>query len=172
MRTSVLFVCLGNICRSPAAEGAFLNFLYQENRAHEFLVDSAGTSSYHIGEKPDKRMIDRAHERGIALPSHGRQFTKEDFEKFDYIICMDRKNRQDVLALDVDGKFNNKVFLMGDFIPQYKGQDKGQDVPDPYYGTLKDFDHVLDLVQMGASGLFQHIYQNRADQTSPNIKKP
>lgn len=168
MRTSVLFVCLGNICRSPAAEGAFLSFLYQENRAHEFIVDSAGTAGYHIGDKPDQRMIDRAHARGIALPSFARQFTKEDFEKFDYIICMDKNNKRDVLALDEAGVFNDKVFLMGDFIANYKGQD----VPDPYYGTLKDFDHVLDLVLEGASGLFQYIYQKRADQTSPNIKKP
>lgn len=167
MRTSVLFVCLGNICRSPAAEGAFLSYLYQENRAHEFNVDSAGTSGLHAGEKPDQRMIDRAHERGIALPSKARQFTKEDFSKFDYIVCMDSKNKQDVLSLDEQKIFHHKVFLMGDFVDTLKGKD----IPDPYYGLTKDFDHVLDLVQEGASELFQFIYQRRIDKTSPNLKK-
>lgn len=165
MRTSVLFVCLGNICRSPAAEGAFLNFLYQENRAHEFLVDSAGTSGHHTGDKPDPRMIERAHARGIALPSHARQFQYEDFSKFDYIVCMDKSNYRNVLALDKNDQFKNKVFLLTDFIVGKKGID----VPDPYYGEEKDFDLVLDLVQQGAVGLFNHIYQERSDKTSPGI---
>lgn len=168
MRTSVLFVCLGNICRSPAAEGAFINFLYQENRAHEFIVDSAGTAGYHVGSSPDPRIIDCARNRGIALVSHARQFSAEDFKKFDYIVCMDAKNKQDVLSLDKNNEFKNKVFLMGEFIPSLKGGD----VPDPYYGTLKDFENVLDLVQEGAPELFQFIYQKRLDKTEPILKKP
>ncbi len=168
MRTSVLFVCLGNICRSPAAEGAFLSFLYQENRAHEFVVDSAGTSDHHKGESPDQRMLDRAHARGIALPSSARQFTIEDFEKFDFIVCMDKNNKSAVLSLDKDNLYSQKIFLMGDFIASRVGKD----VPDPYYGSIEDFDHVLDLVQEGASGLFQYIYQKRLDKTSPIFSKP
>lgn len=150
---SVLFVCLGNICRSPAAEGAFLNLLYQENRAHEFKVDSAGTTGHHRGEKADSRMIERAEARGIILPSIARQLEEQDFEHYDFIICMDKNNLANVKKMDSHNHFAHKIFLMSDFI---KNQ-KNQDIPDPYYGNVKDFDLVLDLVQEGAQGLLEFI---------------
>lgn len=155
---SVLFVCLGNICRSPAAEGAFLNLLYQENRAHEFKVDSAGTTGHHSGEKADPRMIERAEARGILLPSIARKFEASDFEHYDLIICMDKNNLTNVKKLDLHNKFADKIFLMTDFI---KNQ-KNQDIPDPYYGGSKDFDLVLDLVQEGAQGLLEFIDNNES----------
>lgn len=158
---SVLFVCLGNICRSPAAEGAFLSLLYQENRAHEFKVDSAGTAGHHSGEKADPRMIERAEARGILVPSIARKFEIDDFEHYDFIICMDKNNLNNIKKLDHDQKYADKIFLMTDFIKNKKNQD----VPDPYYGSTKDFDLVLDLVQEGAQGLLDFI-----DTDSKNSK--
>lgn len=142
----VLFVCLGNICRSPTAEGVFLDILRKRNLSDEFEVDSAGTGHWHIGEAPDRRSIAYAKTRGVDLSSLvARQFDEEDFEKFDYILCMDESNVQNVMLRSFDPSHKQKVFRLLEFV---KGN-PNKDVPDPYMGGLEGFQKVYDLIEEG-----------------------
>lgn len=145
----VLFVCLGNICRSPAAEGVFLHILGQRGLESQFTVDSAGTSSFHVGERADSRMRDHATRRGIELPSRARQFLAKDFVDFDAIIVMDDSNYSNCLKLAKDDEHREKLIKMADFCPQ-SGL---TEVPDPYYGGAQGFEKVLDMVQEGCENL-------------------
>lgn len=147
----VLFVCLGNICRSPAAEGVFLHILKERDLRSEFHVDSAGTSSFHVGEKADARMRDHASRRGIELPSRARQFVAEDFKKFDAIIVMDDSNFHNCLKLASDEEDKTKILKMADYCP-LTGL---SEVPDPYYGGAQGFEQVLDMVQEGCENLLK-----------------
>ena len=141
----VLFVCLGNICRSPAAEGTLASL------TNACIVDSAGTSGYHDGEWPDERIIKAAKKRKIELPTRSRKITEEDLEKFDFILCMDRSNYSNVMKLsNADkNKYKIKLFL------EYKKEMNFDEVPDPYFGTEKDFDLVLDIVHDAAIGFIE-----------------
>ncbi len=141
MLTRVLFVCLGNICRSPAAEGVFNQLLDEAGLADAFLVDSAGTGAWHEGELPDRRMRQAAAQRGIMLTSIARQVTAGDFERFDYILAMDEANLRDLRAL-APAIHHSKIRLFRDLDPE----GPGDDVPDPYYGGAAGFDEVLDIV--------------------------
>ena len=125
----VLFVCMGNICRSPAAEGIFKKLVDDAKLDNEISIDSAGSIGYHTGELPDKRMRSHASARGYNLESRARQFNpKNDFEEFDYIITMDNENYSDIKKLDIKKLYNDKILKMGDFIA-----DKNvSEVPDPY----------------------------------------
>ena len=138
----VLFVCLGNICRSPAAEGTLLSL------TNQCVVDSAGTSGYHDGEWPDERMIKTAKKRDILLPTRSRKITNEDLDNYDFILCMDRSNLQNVLKLSNAEKNKHKIKL---FL-EYKMKMNFEEVPDPYYGTEKDFNLVLDIVHDASLG--------------------
>lgn len=149
----VLFVCLGNICRSPAAEGVFIHLVNEAGLSEHFRIDSAGTSSFHVGERADSRMLDHASRRGIDLPSRSRQFVKEDFQNFDYIIAMDRSNHRNILGVSNSSEDHKKVFMMSDF----KIAREEIDVPDPYYGGAAGFEEVLDIVTDGSKGLFLRI---------------
>lgn len=154
----LLFVCLGNICRSPAAENLMNHLLEAQGLSDRVTCDSAGTSGYHIGEPPDRRMTLAAHQRGIAMRGAARQFQRSDFEHFDLILAMDADNYDDILSLDSQGQYRHKVRLMCDFCTRHSVRA----VPDPYYGGPEGFDKVLDLLTDACEGLLTHL------QTSPN----
>lgn len=149
----VLFVCMGNICRSPTAEGVFRKLLADEGLEAGFEVDSAGTHDYHIGEPVDERTLDAAAARGIDLSYRsGRQARAADFDDFDYVIAMDRQNLRHLQRL-AGAKADGRLHLMMDFAP-----DLGiRDVPDPYFGGADGFERVLDLVRAAARGLLDSI---------------
>lgn len=141
MTASVLFVCLGNICRSPAAEGVMQELIQKRGLTGEILVDSAGTSSFHIGEPADRRMQLAAQQRGITLTSRSRQATSRDYQKFDLIIAMDRNNFRELATLF--GEPSIKLHLLSEYLPK----DAPRDVPDPYHGGPAGFTSVLDMLE-------------------------
>lgn len=147
----VLFVCLGNICRSPAAEGVFIHLIKQLGLENQFTVDSAGTSSFHVGEPADSRMRNHASLRGIELPSRARQFLAQDFEDFDWIITMDDSNYKNCLKFATKDHHKEKLLKMSDFAPE-SGL---SEVPDPYYGGAEGFEVVLDMVTEGSKNLIK-----------------
>ena len=150
----VLFVCLGNICRSPLAEGIFKYKVSQANLEERIMVESAGTSGWHIGEHPDPRSIEVAQQNGISLDSYGRKAINEDFEEFDYIIAMDSSNYSDLHSLPGSSKNDAaELFLMRDFDDIVKGQD----VPDPYYGGADGFQYVFELLDRSCQNLLSRI---------------
>ena len=144
--TRVLMVCLGNICRSPLAEGIFKSKVDPEN----FFVDSAGTGAYHVGELPDPRSIDVARKNKIDITDQrARQFTVRDFDEFDHIYVMDQSNYTDVIRLARTNDDMAKVKLILDELPFIN--DKR--VPDPYYGDFSDFEHVYDLLESACEAI-------------------
>jgi protein-tyrosine phosphatase len=153
MAYKLLFVCLGNICRSPSAENIMNHLLKQADKEQEIICDSAGTSSYHIGSAPDHRMTAAAAKRGIQLKGKARQFEIADFEKFDLILAMDKDNLRDILYLDREGKYRDKVRLMCDFANKHSDQE----VPDPYYGGSEGFNYVIDLLLDACGSLLDFL---------------
>lgn len=153
MQYKLLFVCLGNICRSPSAENIMNHLIDRAGLTNSIICDSAGTSSYHIGSPPDRRMVASATGRGIAMKGCARQFRKQDFENFDLILAMDRENYADILYLDPAGKYRDKVRLMCDFCTHHTLKE----VPDPYYGGADGFNHVIDLLLDACEGLLQYV---------------
>ena len=153
MTTRLLFVCLGNICRSPSAENIMNHLLEQRGLTSQVSCDSAGTSSYHIGSPPDSRMNAAAKKRGIQLVGSARQFTADDFEEFDLILAMDDSNYRNILALDTAGQYRSKVKRMCDFCQQHPDRE----VPDPYYGGADGFDYVINLLMDACNGLLKEL---------------
>ncbi len=153
MPYKLLFVCLGNICRSPAAENLMNHLLQERGLTEQITCDSAGTSSYHIGSPPDRRMIAAAQQRGIAMQGRARQFEPEDFEEFDLILAMDRDNYEAIVYQDRAKRYGQKVRLMCDFCTRHTLREG----PDPYYGGADGFNQVLDLLQDACEGLLDHI---------------
>ncbi|MBE9164725.1 MULTISPECIES: low molecular weight protein-tyrosine-phosphatase [Microcoleaceae] len=151
--TKLLFVCLGNICRSPSAENIMNHLIKKAGLGDRITCDSAGTGGYHIGSAPDSRMTLAARKQGIELLGAARQFQRKDFENFDLILAMDRDNYQNILALDNAGKYQDKVRLMCDFCQKYDLKE----VPDPYYGGPDGFDRVIDLLMDASEGLLQYV---------------
>lgn len=149
----VLFVCMGNICRSPTAEGVFRKLHQDLAPQLDIHVDSAGTHAYHVGESPDERAVIAARKRGIDISGHrGREVMGRDFEIFDYILAMDRGNLDRLHKLK-SSENRAEVRLLLDF-----AQDCPVDeVPDPYYGGPNGFNRVLDLTEQGGRGLLRHI---------------
>ncbi len=157
MKKKVLFVCLGNICRSPSAEAVFRSLLEKKQLTDKFIVDSAGTSDWHAGEPADVRMQKHASKRGYTLTSVSRPVIPErDFKKFDYIVAMDRENLDDLKEMAPRSKYLKKLFLMTDFNRKFDYDG----VPDPYYGGDEGFELVLDLLEEATEGLLEHI-QNK-----------
>ncbi len=155
-KTSVLFVCMGNICRSPTAEGVFRHVVRQRNLQDQISIDSAGTHAYHIGESPDPRSQSTALGRGVDLSAQrARKAIKDDFERFDYILAMDRSNYEDLKQLG-QGADLSKLYLFMDFAKDWDNDE----VPDPYYGGANGFDQVFDMVQSASQGLLEHIINN------------
>lgn len=150
---AVLFVCLGNICRSPTAEAVFRERAARAGLGDRILVDSAGTGSWHVGHPPDRRAIAHAARRGYDLsPLRARQVTREDFRRFGWILAMDEDNLRDVAALRPDA-FAGHLGLVLDFAPSL-GVRK---VPDPYYGGVDGFERVLDLLEEASEGLLAEV---------------
>ncbi len=149
----VLFVCMGNICRSPTAEGVFRKLHRELAPAFDIEVDSAGTHAYHLGDAPDPRSQAAALQRGVDISGHrGRQATSRDFHDFDYVIAMDSDNLRHLQALRPKTDAKAELNLLLDYA------DAGiRDVPDPYYGGSGGFERVLDLVEQGGRGLLAHI---------------
>lgn len=149
----VLFVCMGNICRSPTAHGVFRELVRREGLERQVQIDSAGTHAYHVGNPPDLRAQATAEKRGIALSDlRARQVRPEDFEAFDYVIAMDQDNLAALQAMCPPG-LEERVRLFLDFAPQRPERE----VPDPYYGGPRGFEHVFDLVEEAAQGLLTEI---------------
>jgi protein-tyrosine phosphatase len=136
----VLFICLGNICRSPMAEGLFLSHIGKLSVSERFVVDSCGTGNWHEGELADKRMLKTASGKGIILTHKARQLRKEDPDTFDYLLVMDRQNQRDVLSLYPESA--DKIKLLTDFSHEHANME----IPDPYYGSSKDFEDVYELL--------------------------
>lgn len=156
MTVRILFVCLGNICRSPAAEGVFQHLLTEAGLADQFVLDSAGTGAWHEGQQADRRMRHAAERRGISLTSVARQVTVQDFERFDHIFAMDGSNLQDLRAI-APAEHHAKIRLFRDLDPD----GPGQDVPDPYYGHAGGFDDVLDIVTRTGRALLVELTTTR-----------
>ena len=151
----ILFVCLGNICRSPLAEGIMLHFLQNKNEA--IKVDSAGTAHYHVGEKPDNRTIENALKHGVDLNGlRARQFKAIDLDEFDYIFAMDKNNLRHILSACKTVEQKNKVHL---FLP-FSGNVVVEEMPDPYYGTEKDFEKVFQLTYTACKDVFNKLTEN------------
>ncbi len=157
----LLFVCLGNICRSPTAEGAMRGLVREAGLDGTITLDSAGTGGWHVGSAPDTRATAAARARGIDLEGSARQVTREDFERFDLILAMDRSNLRDLRELAPDEPARERVRLLREFDPASAGA-SDLDVPDPYYGGPGGFDEVLDLVGAACAGLLAEIRANRA----------
>ncbi len=149
----ILFVCLGNICRSPAAENIMNALIERDHLSHSIQCDSAGTAGYHIGSPPDKRMSAAAQKRGIPFEGEGRQFTRRDFEQFDLILAMDKSNYKDILRLDPRSEFGDRVKMICSYCRKYRDQE----VPDPYYGGEEGFEYVMDLLTDACEGLLQKL---------------
>lgn len=140
----VLFVCLGNICRSPLAEAIFNNKVEQAGMKTQFKSDSAGTSDFHIGELPDERTIKCANKYNLPLNHRGRQVNRTDFRDFDYILAMDDHNLRNLNNLKVRYGFDDKeIHLMRDFVPETQGMS----VPDPYYGGEEGFEEIYQILE-------------------------
>jgi protein-tyrosine phosphatase len=155
----LLFVCLGNICRSPTAEGAMRALVSQAGLTAEIELDSAGTGSWHVGSSPDARASATAIARGITLEGSARQVSSEDFQRFDLLLAMDRANLRELQGLAGGERARAKIRLLREFDPA-SAQTGDLDVPDPYYGADGGFEEVLDLVQAACEGLLAEI---RAD---------
>jgi protein-tyrosine phosphatase len=150
----ICFVCLGNICRSPTEEGVMAHLVDRAGLAAAIVIDSAGTSSYHVGERADARARKTAEGRGFKLPSRSRQFRAEDFARFEYVIAMDASNRQALLRLAPSESARARVHLLRDFDEK---SPRGSDVPDPYYGGPEGFEEVFDICEAGCRGLLAHV---------------
>jgi protein-tyrosine phosphatase len=152
----VLFVCLGNICRSPTAEGTMRALVREAGMEERIELDSAGTGSWHVGSSPDERATAAAAGRGIALEGAARQVSVADFDDFNLMIAMDSANLSDLRALASDDRQREKVRLLREFEPAGAGSGD-LDVPDPYYGPGDGFERVLDMVEASCRGLLAQI---------------
>jgi len=152
----LLFVCLGNICRSPTAEGTMRALVEEAGLGRQVQLDSAGTGAWHVGEPPDRRATAAARARGIELHGAAREVTRTDFDDFDLVLAMDRSNMRALRRLAPSEEAREKVRLLREFDPASAGA-ADLDVPDPYYGAAGGFDEVLDLVQAACTGLLDHI---------------
>lgn len=160
MPTRICFVCLGNICRSPTAEGVMRQVVREAGLEHAFELDSAGTAAYHAGEPPDRRSTAAARRRGIVLSGRARQFLAADFARFDHVLVMDRDNHAAVMALARSSEHKGKVRLFRDYDPAASGP---ADVPDPYYGGEHGFDEVLDICERSCRRLLAELVEPVGD---------
>lgn len=157
MSTQVLFVCLGNICRSPTAHGIFEHKVRAAGADSRIGIESAGTGAWHVGKAPDPRACEAARARGYRLEhQRARQVDPSDFERFDYVLAMDQSNLDELRRMAPPG-FNGHLGLFLDF----GDGPGGREVPDPYYGGHDGFERVLDLVENACDGLLDHLLQRR-----------
>ena len=149
----LLFVCLGNICRSPTAEAVMIALVAQRGLSEEITCDSAGTSGWHVGEQADARMRRHAEARGYCLTSRSRQVRPADFAEFDYLVAMDDSNCEDLRGLERAGGYNDRIVKMTDYCRNYQVDA----IPDPYYGGSAGFERVIDLLEDACTGLLDTI---------------
>lgn len=152
-------MCLGNICRSPTAEGVMRHLIKQASLDDQIEVDSAGTIAYHAGERPDSRAQAAARARGIEVDGRARRFERADWDRFDYVVAMDGSNYDDLLNQAPNDEATAKLFLLRSFDPK---SPPDAPVPDPYYGGQHGFDLVLDLCDAACRGLLAKIRQTHA----------
>lgn len=152
MKKSLLFVCLGNICRSPAADGVMRQKAAQAGL--DLTIDSAGIGGWHIGQLPDSRMRQCGRKRGYDLSHHARQIRTADFTDFDIIFGMDAQNMADLRDMAPTPEAKAKIRLMADYLVEHKGQ---KSIPDPYYGDERDFELALDLVEDAVDGIINQL---------------
>ena len=153
-KLKLLFVCLGNICRSPAAEGVMRSIIIENNDSERFEIDSAGTGRYHIGELPDNRMRVHARRRGYELTHRCRQVSVSDFDEFDLIVAMDESNYRDLKRIAPSPESEKKIVRMVDFADRTMGYDY---IPDPYYEGAEGFELVLDLLESACNNLYEAL---------------
>ena len=153
-RIRVLFVCLGNICRSPLAEAVFREEVRKAGLGDRVEIDSAGTSDYHIGDPPDPRTVRTAAARGVRMDHRARQLQRADFDRFDYILAMDASNLQRIRRLGDGRGHRAEVALLRAYDPE---ADDGAEVPDPYYGGERGFEDVHDIVERACRALLEQI---------------
>lgn len=149
----ILFVCLGNICRSPAAEIIFRKQVADSGRAEDFEIDSAGTIGHHAGSPPDSRMAESLGRHGFTVQGRARQIQSADLEDFDLIVTMDETNLSDVRQLDASGEAHSKIQPFVSFCRRHDDLR----VPDPYYGGQRGFDHVIELLKDGCEGILESL---------------
>lgn len=155
MTTRLCFVCLGNICRSPLAEGIFIHLAEQRGVGDRFTVDSSGTGGWHVGNPPDPRSVAVAQEHGVHLPSRARKHAADDAKRFDLFLAMDHSNAETLVERGVP---EPKVRLMRSFDPAHAGTpDTAPDVPDPYYGGDEGFDRVYEMLDAACGGLLDYL---------------
>ena len=150
----ICFVCLGNICRSPTAEGVFRHHVEREGLDDDVEIDSAGTGGWHVGEPADPRARRAAEARDIEISSRARKFERHDFDRFDYVVAMDRSNRSNLERLARGPDELGKIFLFRSFDPESPNE---AEVPDPYYGGDQGFEEVLDMCERASRGLLTHL---------------
>jgi len=155
---SALFVCLGNICRSPLAEGVFRHVLDEEGLSNQFRVDSAGTGNWHVGESPDHRSARSAATHGVTLTGHSRQIQPEDFRRFEYIVAMDQSNLSHIKRYQEGVGGEAALYLLREFDPE---GGPGAEVPDPYYGGPNGFEEVYDMVDRSCRAFLEYILEER-----------
>jgi len=154
MSVGVLFVCLGNICRSPTAEGVLRALVAEAGLVDRIAIDSAGTGDWHVGDPPDARSRETAARRGVEVGGAARQIHRGDFERWDYIVAMDRANLRELHALAPDDVARDKLTLLRVFESDERAD---HDVPDPYYGGANGFDDVFDICEQACRGLLAHV---------------
>lgn len=153
-RKKILFVCLGNICRSPMAEEVFRQYIINKGEEYDWEIDSAGIGSWHVGQLPDHRMRKAATQHGYELTMRARQVKSSDFDKFDFIVAMDEENVADLRRVAADRDKASKILRLASFLENHPGQ---QTIPDPYYGSERDFHFVIELLEDAVEGLYKHI---------------
>ena len=152
--TEISFVCLGNICRSPLAQGVFQDLVNREKLDQKIFISSAGTGNWHIGNLPDERMRQTAQSKGIKLESRAQQFQSKDFNRFNLVLAMDHSNLVRLSEIAPSTLPKNKLMLFRSFDPE---STKDQDVPDPYYGGAKGFEEVFSMVKRTCPPLLDYI---------------
>lgn len=160
-KIKLLFICLGNICRSPAANAIMQQIVDKAGLTDKFVIDSAGIGPWHVGQLPDKRMRQHGAKRGYRIDHIARQFdAKRDFDNFDYIVIMDDENYKNIRRQAHNDDERKKVIRMADYFVKYKGKTS---VPDPYYGGDAEFELALDLIEDGCNGILNTIINKDKD---------
>ena len=149
----ILFLCMGNICRSPAGHCVFQDLVNKAGVADAFEIESAGTVGFHVGEPPDSRMQQSMRARGIPIIGRSRKLKASDLSDYDLVLAMDHDNLADARALDIKGKYHDKIQLFCDYCTEHSERE----VPDPYYGGGQGFEHVLDLIEDGCRNLLRKL---------------
>ena len=150
----ILFICLGNICRSPAADGVMRHLVKESGREADFVIDSAGTGGWHVGELPDSRMRACGARHGYKFDHRARQFSRDDFSDFDLLVVMDNGNYRVVSNMAHTDEEREKIVMLADYMRNHKGQTT---IPDPYYGSDRDFEFALELIEDACQGLLDAL---------------